>query len=105
ERTGHRRTRTGPAEPALRNARVCYDHLAGDMGVALFDGLIAQRVLARRDGELVLTQKGAAQMEAFGIDLDAATQTRRALCKECLDWSVRRSHLAGGLGTALLDRF
>ncbi|MBV9420518.1 MAG: helix-turn-helix transcriptional regulator, partial [Alphaproteobacteria bacterium] len=105
ERTGHRRTRTGPAEPALRKARVCYDHLAGNMGVALFDGLIAQRVIARRDGELALTQKGAAQMESFGIDLDAATKTRRALCKECLDWSVRRSHLAGGLGTALLDRF
>lgn len=105
ERTGHRRTRTGPAEPALRKARVCYDHLAGDMGVALFDGLIARRVLVRRDGELALTQKGVAEMTAFGIDMDAAAKTRRALCKECLDWSVRRSHLAGGLGVALLDRF
>src|SRR5450432_1655823 len=57
ERTGHRRTRSGPAEPALRNARVCYDHLAGDLGVALFDGLIERRVLARRGEELALTRK------------------------------------------------
>jgi len=105
ERTGHTRTRTGPAEPALRRARVCYDHLAGDLGVTLFDGLMSRRVLARREGELALTRKGAGDMRAFGIDLDAAQKSRRALCKECLDWSVRRSHLAGGLGTALLDRF
>lgn len=105
ERTGHTRTRTGPAEPALRRARVCYDHLAGDLGVALFDGLISRRILARRDGDLVLTRKGTEDMAAFGIDLASAQKSRRALCKECLDWSVRRSHLAGGLGTALLDRF
>lgn len=103
ERTGHRRTRTGPAEPALRRARVCYDHLAGELGVALFDGLLAQRVLARRDGALVLTRKGEDFAQDFGIDLDALG--RRALCKDCLDWSVRRSHLAGGLGAALLARF
>jgi DNA-binding transcriptional ArsR family regulator len=105
ERTGHTRTRTGPAEPALRRARVCYDHLAGDMGVALFDGLLNKRILARRGDELALTRKGADDMRGFGIDLAAAHASRRALCKECLDWSVRRSHLAGGLGTALLDRF
>jgi len=66
---------------------------------------MSRRVLARRDGALALTRKGTADMQAFGIDLDAAHTSRRALCKECLDWSVRRSHLAGGLGTALLDRF
>ena len=105
ERTGHRRTRTGPAEPALRNARVCYDHLAGDLGVALFDGLIADRMLARRGEELALTRKGGEAMRDFGIDLAAASSARRVLCKDCLDWSVRRSHLAGGLGAALLKRF
>jgi DNA-binding transcriptional ArsR family regulator len=105
QRTGHTRTRTGPAEPALRHARVCYDHLAGDLGVVLFDGLLSRRILARRDGDLTLTRKGTQDMAAFGIDLDAARKSRRALCKECLDWSVRRSHLAGGLGTALLGRF
>jgi len=105
ERTGHTRTRTGPSEPALRRARVCYDHLAGDLGVALFDGLMSRRVLARRDGGLAVTRKGARELQAFGVDLAAARKSRRALGKACLDWSVRRSHLAGGLGTALLDRF
>jgi DNA-binding transcriptional ArsR family regulator len=104
ERTGHRRTRSGPAEPALRRARVCYDHLAGDLGVALFDGLLARRVLARRGDELALSRRGEAFIRDFGIDLDAAAAGRRALCKDCLDWSVRRSHLAGSLGAALLTR-
>ena len=66
---------------------------------------MSHRILARRDGDLALTRKGTEEIQAFGIDLDTAQQSRRALCKECLDWSVRRSHLAGGLGTALLDRF
>ncbi|HJW40819.1 MAG TPA: hypothetical protein VJ476_06275, partial [Rhizomicrobium sp.] len=105
ERTGHRRTRTGPAEPALRHARVCYDHLAGDLGVALFDGLMAKRVLLRRDGEIVLSRKGEDFVADLGVDLAGARSARRALCKDCLDWSVRRSHLAGSLGAALLDQF
>ncbi|MEI9995769.1 MAG: winged helix-turn-helix domain-containing protein [Rhizomicrobium sp.] len=104
ERTGHRRARTGPAEPALRRARVCYDHLAGDLGVALFDGMMARRLLARRGDGLALTRRGEAFLRAFGIDLAAAMSARRALCKDCLDWSVRRSHLAGALGAALLAR-
>jgi DNA-binding transcriptional ArsR family regulator len=105
ERTGHRRTRSGPAEPALRRARVCYDHLAGDLGVALFDGLMTRRLLVRSGDALALSRKGEAALAGFGIDLDAARHGRRALCKDCLDWSVRRSHLAGSLGAALLERF
>jgi DNA-binding transcriptional ArsR family regulator len=105
ERTGHRRARTGPAEPALRRARVCYDHLAGEIGVALFDRLVARRLLARRGDALVLSRKGETALVDFGIDLDAARASRRALCKDCLDWSVRRSHLAGAVGAALLARF
>ena len=104
DRTGHRRTRPGPAEPALRRARVCYDHLAGDLGVALFDGLTARRLLTRRGADLVLTRRGEDFVRGFGIDLDEARMARRALCKDCLDWSVRRSHLAGALGAALLAR-
>ena len=104
-RTGHRRTRPGPSEPELRRARVCYDHLAGDLGVSLFDGLVSKRLLLRRGAELALSRKGEAALREFGIDLEAARHSRRALCKECLDWSVRRSHLAGTLGAALLDRF
>lgn len=101
-RTGHQRVRPGPREPALRRARVCYDHLAGEMGVALLEGLIAQGRIDDRDGSLVLTPDGSAFMRDFGVEPTASG--RRPLCKACLDWSVRRSHLAGSLGAALLDQ-
>jgi DNA-binding transcriptional ArsR family regulator len=104
-RAGHRRVRTGPKEPALRQARVCYDHLAGDAGVALFDALLARKLLARKGEALELTDKGHDFMHKLGIELDGLGSARRPLCKSCLDWSVRRSHLAGALGAALLERF
>ncbi|HUO92463.1 MAG TPA: winged helix-turn-helix domain-containing protein [Rhizomicrobium sp.] len=103
-RAGHLRTRPGPSDPAMRKARVCYDHLAGEMGVALFDGLTARGRLSARNDALALTRKGEAFVEEFGIALDVLHDGRRPLCKSCLDWSMRRSHLAGALGRALLDR-
>ena len=103
-RTGHLRTRPGPKDPALRRARVCYDHLAGELGVDLFDSLLRRRLLAHQTAGLVLTLKGERFMAEFGIDLEAARRSRRPLCKPCLDWSARRSHLAGSLGAALLSR-
>jgi DNA-binding transcriptional ArsR family regulator len=105
ERTGHTRVRTGPREPALRRARVCYDHLAGDLGVAMLDSLTHRGMILGSGETLVLTEKGEAFVTALGLDLPALTGLRRPLCKGCLDWSVRRSHLAGALGAALLDRF
>jgi len=102
---GHARTRTGPKEPALRKARVCYDHLAGDLGVRIFDALLAQRYLARDAEDVQLTDAGRGFVREFGIDLDALGKTRRPLCKSCLDWSARRTHLAGSLGSAFLNRF
>jgi DNA-binding transcriptional ArsR family regulator len=104
QRAGHTRTRTGPKAPELRKARVCYDHLAGEMGVALFDGLTNARLIAGGD-TLRLTKRGENFMRDFGIDLDPLARERRPLCKSCLDWSQRRSHLAGGLGAAMLERF
>ena len=103
-RAGHTRTRTGPAEPALRKARVCYDHLAGEMGVAMFDSLSARGLIAGDDEDLRLTRKGARFMANFGIGIDGLREGRRPLVKPCLDWSMRRHHLAGGLGAALLQR-
>ncbi|HVP84071.1 MAG TPA: winged helix-turn-helix domain-containing protein [Rhizomicrobium sp.] len=103
-RAGHMRTRTGPADPALRKARVCYDHLAGEMGVALFDGLTRAGVIAGKD-DLHVTRRGKDFLEAFEIDFNALSKERRPVCKTCLDWSMRRQHLGGGLGAALLDRF
>lgn len=103
---GMLRTRTGPKDPALRKARVCYNHLAGELGVALYDGLVAQGWLTLSDGdEPALSAQGRNGLSAFGIDIAALEGARRPVCKSCLDWSARRVHLAGGLGTALLNRF
>lgn len=102
---GHMRTRTGPKDPALRKARVCYNHLAGEMGVRMFDNMQARKFLIDTDGRLELSNGGRRFVNDLGIDTAALTATRRPLCKSCLDWSARRSHLAGALGTALLDQF
>jgi DNA-binding transcriptional ArsR family regulator len=104
-RTGHHRTRPGPREPALRTARVCYDHLAGDLGVELLDGLITRGVLVAHDDRLELQPGAEPFLAGLGIDLGTLRNGRRAICKGCLDWSVRRTHLAGALGAAFLDRF
>ncbi|MBU0725021.1 MAG: ArsR family transcriptional regulator [Alphaproteobacteria bacterium] len=104
-RAGHQRTRTGPKEPALREARICYDHLAGDRGVELLDAMIGRKLIAEHGETLELTPSGQHFVRDFGIDLARIDNSRRPLCKSCLDWSVRRSHLAGALGAALLTRF
>lgn len=96
---------SGPVDPAMRRARMCYDHLAGDFGVLVFDSLRQQGHL-RTDGKrLSLTGKGEEFVERLGVDISALESRRRSLCLSCLDWSVRRPHLAGALGAALLDRF
>jgi DNA-binding transcriptional ArsR family regulator len=104
-RVGHLRTRLGPKDPELRRARVCYDHLAGEMGVRLFDRLIERGLLARDGKTLKPTKAGERWFRDFGIDLGPLARSARPLCRPCLDWSVRRSHLAGSLGAAILERF
>ena len=89
----------------MREARVCYDHLAGDMGVALYDGLMAKGWLKVEDEGPQLTGGGQIFASEFGIDLTALASAKRPVCKACLDWSNRRSHLAGGMGAAMLNRF
>ena len=98
------RTRTGPKDAELRKARVCYDHLAGDMGVLLFDGLLARKLIRHQNDTAHVTRDGAAFFQDFGIDIAPLQKGRRPLCRPCLDWSSRRSHLAGALGSAILDR-
>lgn len=102
--SGHLRTRIGPKDESLRQARVCYNHLAGTMATHLFDRLLAGGRLASTDGGLILTAKGEAFFRDFGIELAPLRARRSPLCKECLDWSERRSHLAGSLGRAFLER-
>ena len=102
---GHVRVRTGPKDPALRKARVCYNHLAGEMGVQMYDSLVARDFMALGRDALILTDGGRSFVSQLSIDADALSKSRRPVCKPCLDWSARRSHLAGALGTSLLDRF
>ena len=103
-RAGLQRTRPGPRDAAMRRARVCYDHLAGELGVAMLEGLTARGVIADRDGALSLTDPGEDFVRRFGLAPEDLRAGRRPLCKACLDWSERRSHMAGALGKALLDR-
>lgn len=102
---GHLRHKLGPREPELRKARICYDHLAGDYGVRMLDSLVAQGAITLTDEMLTLTPSGEATMAAQGFDLAALKRQRRPLCRGCLDWSERRTHLAGALGAALLAQF
>lgn len=102
---GDLRNRTGPKDAELRKARVCYNHLAGDMGTRMFDSLIANGHLTLTGEDLILTPTGEEFTKAFNINLDSLRSNRTPLCRECLDWSERRSHLAGSLGRAYLSRF
>lgn len=103
QRTGATRVRTGPSDAALRAARVCYDHLAGERGVELLSG-VRQRGFIAGQEELALTDKGRAFFGEFGIDLARLEKGRRPVCRACLDWSERRSHLGGALGAEILFR-
>jgi len=106
ERAGHTRVRTGPKEPALRRARICYDHLAGDLGVQMLDSMKRQRWLRQRKQDIELTAEGERFLtDTLQISADALAHPRRPLCRACLDWSERRHHLAGTLGAAILTRF
>ncbi len=100
---GHLRTRTGPRDPALRAARVCYNHLAGEAGIRLYDSLIARGFLRIGTKGLDLTEAGRGFVLSLGLPAADLGPGRTALCRECLDWSARRSHLAGRLGRGLFD--
>jgi DNA-binding transcriptional ArsR family regulator len=105
-RAGHLRVRTGPKDPALRRARVCYDHLAGDLGVQMLDSMKKQRLIRQHKQAIELTASGERFMaKALQIDAGSLAHPRRPLCKACLDWSERRHHLAGTLGAAMMTRF
>jgi DNA-binding transcriptional ArsR family regulator len=105
-RAGHMRVRTGPKDPALRRARICYDHLAGDLGVQMLDSMKKQRLVRHSQQTIELTAEGTRFMaNALQIDAEALAHPRRPVCKACLDWSERRHHLAGTLGAALMTRF
>lgn len=89
----------------LREARTCYDHIAGTLGVALHDCFIARGWLSSPsagDSTYDVTDHGITAFEALGIDVDGARGLRRRFAFACVDWSERRPHLGGALGAALL---
>lgn len=106
-RTGAVRLRGSPREPALRHARTCYDHLAGERAVALYEALLNAGILQKNELDaLTLTAPGADWLKSWGLDVAAwPAHGRRPLCRTCVDWSERRHHLGGALGAALLARF
>jgi DNA-binding transcriptional ArsR family regulator len=101
-RTGRLRTRPGPRDAAMRRARVCYDHLAGELGAGLHDALVAGGALIASAEGLTLSSGGRRHFMAEGIDVAALEKKSRPLCRACLDWSERRHHLAGALGAVIL---
>jgi DNA-binding transcriptional ArsR family regulator len=103
-RTGAVRLLSSPREPALRKARVCYDHLAGELGVLAYESLVRNELLEMSRQGLRPSAAGIMWFRGAGIDTDLALRQRRTLCRPCMDWSERRHHLAGSLGAALFSR-
>ncbi|WAT30757.1 ArsR/SmtB family transcription factor [Pseudomonas sp. GXZC] len=86
----------------LQFARTCYDHMAGTLAVQLHDHFIAAGWLVG-EGTYQLTPPGDDVMTELGIDVVTLRAQRRRIACSCLDWSMRRPHLAGALGAALLQ--
>lgn len=95
-----------PLGKQLRFCRCCYDHLAGQIGVAVTQGLLGHGyILAAADKQFIVTPVGAEWFDSIGLELATITPTRRGLARQCLDWTERTHHLAGPLGTKLTDAF
>lgn len=95
-----------PVTPELAEARTCYDHLAGRLGVALYERLVSAGALvppaAPGEREVALGPAAGTELAALGVDLAAIPKGRRRLAATCVDWTERRPHLAGPLGAAVL---
>ncbi|MGZ5877242.1 MAG: ArsR/SmtB family transcription factor [Bradyrhizobium sp.] len=102
--TPARYQRRSAQDDALRFARTCYDHLAGQLGVEIADALTAKRyVILSEDGGAV-TPAGARFLATFGAELNSKAAGKRIFCRACLDWSERRYHIAGFVGAEIWRR-
>ena len=98
--------RTGPRDAAMRRARICYDHLAGEIAVAIADTMIARGQVELGTDGAALTDAGRALLDAIGVELPGCGDGKGAVfCRPCLDWSERRHHIAGAVGAALYRSF
>ncbi len=101
----NRKVRTGPRDAAMRRARSCYDHLAGEIAVTIADRMSERGHIEHLADGGELTAEGVAFLRSIGVDVDTAlarVTQRRLFCRPCLDWSERRPHIAGTIGAALL---
>ena len=88
----------------LRFARTCYDHLAGQLGVAIADALVSKGYMVLTDDGGEVTESGAHFLSVFGVELTSKSRSRRIFCRPCLDWSERRYHVAGFIGAEICRR-
>ena len=95
---------TGPRDEAMRFARTCYDHLAGQVAVAVVERFLELGYLTEAEEDFLVNDQGAAALSEFGIDVSGLRGKRRAFARRCLDWSERRAHIGGALGAAFLAR-
>jgi DNA-binding transcriptional ArsR family regulator len=91
-------------EEPLRRGRMCYDHLAGELGIGITEALVRQGILRKEADSFAVTRRGGAWFAELGIDVETARALRRKFAATCLDWSERRDHLGGALGAALAER-
>jgi DNA-binding transcriptional ArsR family regulator len=91
-------------DDTMRQARMCYDHIAGRLGVTLAEALREQNHVEFADDGGLVTPAGEAFFAKLGVDLSASRSSRRVFCRPCIDWSERRAHLAGAVGAALAAR-
>ncbi|MGE7918639.1 ArsR/SmtB family transcription factor [Viridibacillus sp. NPDC093762] len=89
----------------LQEARTCYDHLAGKLGINLTESMLNSGYLKKEEREFIVTPKGEHFFTEFGIDLNILKRKRRSFSHACLDWSERQHHLAGALGHGLMTHF
>ena len=89
----------------LEFARTCYDHAAGRFAVLIADGLVKKRLLESAERDFTISASGAAFLSGWGIDVRQLATRQRKLTRPCLDWTERRFHVAGSLGTAILQAF
>ena len=94
----------GPRDQNLRHGRMCYDHLAGTLGVTITQALVSNGSIVESGKNFDLTQSGEIFLTDLGIDIDQAKAKRRKFSRTCLDWSERQPHLAGALGAAISDK-
>lgn len=103
-----RPVRTGPRDRELRRARLCYDHLAGEMAVAMAASMVARRQLDFGPDGGAVTDEGLGFLASLGVDLGSGASAGRqntTFCRPCLDWSERRPHVAGLVGRAMYTKF